>query len=394
MMENVVIVAAGRTPVGSFGGTLSGIPAHELGAQVIRGLLEKTGIAPEQVDEVILGQVLTAGAGQNPARQAALGAGLPHTVPCMTINKVCGSGLKAVHLAAQSILCDGASIVVAGGQENMSLAPHVLPRSRTGQRMGDWQLRDSMIVDGLWDAFNDCHMGNTAENIVSKWNISREDQDAFAAASQQKAEAAQKAGRFAEEIIPVKIPQKKGDPLVFDRDEYPRAGVTKESLAGLRPAFLKDGSVTAGNASGINDGAAAVIVMNAAKARELGLEPLATIRAFASAGVDPAIMGTGPIPATRRCLERAGWKAGDLDLVEANEAFAAQALCVNRELGFDESKVNVNGGAIAIGHPIGASGARTLTTLLHEMKRSDAQKGLATLCVGGGMGVAMCVEKV
>ena len=393
MTQKAVIVAAGRTPVGTFGGTLSQIPAHVLGSHVIRGLLDKAGIRPEQVDEVIMGQVLTAGAGQNPARQAALAAGLPHTVPCMTVNKVCGSGLKAVHLAAQAIQCGEASIVVAGGQENMSLAPHVLPRSRTGQRMGDWALRDTMIVDGLWDAFNDCHMGITAENIVQKWNISREDQDAFAAQSQQRTEAAQRAGRFANEILPVEIPQRKGEPLVFDRDEFPRAGVKKESLAGLKAAFRPEGSVTAGNASGINDGAAAVVVMSEAAARSAGLEPLAAIKAFASAGVDPAIMGTGPIPATRRCLERAGWTTDDLDLVEANEAFAAQALCVNRELGWDSSRLNVNGGAIALGHPIGASGCRILVTLLHEMKRRDVHRGLATLCIGGGQGVAMAVER-
>jgi len=393
MSDKVVIIAAGRTPVGSFAGSLAELPAHVLGARVIAALLQRTRIAPAQVDEVIMGQVLTAGTGQNPARQAAIAAGLPHTVPCMTINKVCGSGLKAVHLAAQAIRCGDASVVVAGGQESMSLAPHVLPKSRTGQRMGDWPLRDSMIVDGLWDAFNDYHMGTTAENIVKKYGIPREEQDAFAAASQQKAEAAQKSGRFVDEIIPVEIPQRKGEPIVFSRDEYPRAGATAEGLSKLKPAFAKDGTVTAGNASGLNDGAAAVIVVSEQRARELGAEPLATIRAYASAGVDPAIMGTGPIPATRRCLERAGWKAADVDLIEANEAFAAQAISVNRELGWDPARVNVNGGAIAIGHPIGASGCRILVSLLHEMRRRDARRGLATLCIGGGQGVALAVER-
>jgi acetyl-CoA C-acetyltransferase len=393
MSDKVVIVAAGRTPVGSFGGTLAELPAHALGARVIAALLQRTRIAPEQVDEVIMGQVLTAGAGQNPARQAAIAAGLPHTVPCMTINKVCGSGLKAVHLATQAILCGDASLVIAGGQENMSLSPHVLPKSRGGQRMGDWQLRDSMIVDGLWDAFNDYHMGTTAENIVKKFGIPREEQDAFAAGSQQKTEAAQKANRFADEIVPVEIPQKKGDPIVFSRDEFPRAGVTADGLSKLRPAFAKDGTVTPGNASGLNDGAAAVVVASEKRARELGIEPLASVKAYASAGVDPAIMGTGPIPATRRCLERAGWKAADVDLIEANEAFAAQAISVNRELGWDPARVNVNGGAIAIGHPIGASGCRILVTLLHEMRRRDARRGLATLCIGGGQGVALAVER-
>jgi acetyl-CoA C-acetyltransferase len=393
MSDKVVIVAAVRTPVGSFGGALAELPAHALGARVIAALLQRTRIAPEQVDEVIMGQVLTAGAGQNPARQAAIAAGLPHTVPCMTINKVCGSGLKAVHLATQAILCGDASLVIAGGQESMSLSPHVLPKSRSGQRMGDWQLRDSMIVDGLWDAFNDYHMGTTAENIVRKFGIAREEQDAFAAGSQQKAEAAQKANRFADEIIPVEIPQKKGDPIVFSRDEFPRAGVTADGLSKLKPAFSRDGTVTPGNASGLNDGAAAVVVASEKCARELGIEPLASVRAYASAGVDPAIMGTGPIPATRRCLERAGWKAADVDLIEANEAFAAQAISVNRELGWDPARVNVNGGAIAIGHPIGASGCRILVTLLHEMRRRDARRGLATLCIGGGQGVALAVER-
>jgi acetyl-CoA C-acetyltransferase len=337
--------------------------------------------------------VIGAGLGQAPARQAALRGGLPDSVGGLTINKVCGSGLKAVHLATQAILCGDASLVIAGGQESMSLSPHVLPKSRSGQRMGDWQLRDSMIVDGLWDAFNDYHMGTTAENIVKKFGILREEQDAFAAGSQQKTEAAQKANRFADEIVPVEIPQKKGDPIVFARDEFPRAGVTADGLSKLRPAFAKDGTVTPGNASGLNDGAAAVVVASEKRARELGIEPLASVRAYASAGVDPAIMGTGPIPATRRCLERAGWKAADVDLIEANEAFAAQAISVNRELGWDPARVNVNGGAIAIGHPIGASGCRILVTLLHEMRRRDARRGLATLCIGGGQGVALAVER-
>ncbi|HSR63230.1 MAG TPA: acetyl-CoA C-acetyltransferase [Gammaproteobacteria bacterium] len=392
MTENAVIVAAGRTAVGSFGGTLSTIPAHSLGARVISALLENSGVKPDQVNEVILGNVLTAGAGMNPARQASIGAGIPETVPSMTINKVCGSGLKAVALAALSIRAGDADIIVAGGQENMSLAPHVLPNSRTGQKMGDWKLIDSMINDGLFDVFNQCHMGITAENIVKKYDISREEQDEFAAASQNKAEAAIKAGKFKDEIIPVEIPQRKGDPVVFDTDEFPRAGVTAESLSKLRPAFDKDGTVTAGNASGINDGAAAVIVMSESKAKELGLTPIARIAAYGTAGVDPAIMGTGPVPASKLCLKRAGWDVDDLDLIEANEAFAAQAISVNRDMGWDTGKVNVNGGAIAIGHPIGASGCRILVTLLHEMKRSDAKKGFATLCIGGGQGVALAVE--
>jgi acetyl-CoA C-acetyltransferase len=392
-MENVVIVAAGRTPVGSFNGALAGIPASALGAQVITALLTRVGLSPAAVDEVILGQVLTAGVGQNPARQAAIRAGIPDTVPSMTINKVCGSGLKAVHLAAQAIRCGDAEVVVAGGQENMSLAPHLVPGSRNGTKMGDWTLKDSMIVDGLWDAFNDVHMGITAENIVKRFGLTRADQDGLAAASQQRAEAAQKAGRFKDEIIPVTIPQKKGDPLVVDTDEFPRHGTTAEGLAKLRPAFDSAGTVTAGNASGINDGAAAVIVMSESKAKALGLRPLACVAAYASAGVDPAIMGTGPIPATQRCLAKAGWTVSQLDLVEANEAFAAQALSVNRVLGWDPSKVNVNGGAIALGHPIGASGARILVTLLHEMVKRDAHKGLATLCIGGGQGVALAAAR-
>ncbi|MDQ3775919.1 MAG: acetyl-CoA C-acetyltransferase [Pseudomonadota bacterium] len=392
-MSDVVIVAAGRTAIGSFGGSLSTIPAATLGARVIANLLSRTGIPAEAVDDVILGQVLTAGVGMNPARQAAIGAGLPHTVPCMTINKVCGSGLKAVALAAQAVRAGDAEIAVAGGQENMSLAPHVLPGSRNGQKMGEWKLVDTMINEGLWDIFNNIHMGITAENIVKKYRISREEQDAFAALSQERAEAAQKAGRFKDEIIPIEIPQKKGDPIVFDTDEFPRHGTTAESLAKLRPAFDKEGTVTAGNASGINDGAAAVIVTSAARAKALGLTPLCRIAAYASAGVDPAIMGTGPIPATRRCLEKAGWKVQDLDLIEANEAFAAQAISVNRDLGWDLDRVNVNGGAIALGHPIGASGARVLCSLLYELKRRDAHRGLATLCIGGGQGMALAVER-
>ncbi|MEW8159132.1 MAG: acetyl-CoA C-acetyltransferase [Candidatus Thiodiazotropha endolucinida] len=394
MSENIVIVGAARSAIGSFGGSLAGIPGHQLGAAIIKGLLERTGVGPEQVDEVILGQVLTAGTGQNPARQAAIAAGLPVETSALTINKVCGSGLKAVHLAMQAVACGDADIVIAGGQENMSMAPHLLPNSRNGSKMGDWKMIDSMIVDGLWDAFNNYHMGTTAENIAGKFNLSREDQDAFAAASQQKAEAALNERVFADEIIPIEIPQRRGDPIVFDRDEFPRPGTTAESLGKLRPAFSKEGSVTAGNASGINDGAAAVMVMSETKAKALGLTPMVRVVAFASAGVDPSIMGTGPIPASTKCLDKAGWKVDDLDRIEANEAFAAQAMCVNQEMGWDSSKVNVHGGAIALGHPIGASGCRVLVTLLHEMKRSDSQKGLATLCIGGGQGVAMAVEKV
>jgi acetyl-CoA C-acetyltransferase len=393
MTENIVIVAAGRTAVGAFGGALSNLPASTLGAKVITVLLNRTGIKPEQVDEVILGQVLTAGVGQNPARQAAIEAGLPVTTPCMTINKVCGSGLKAVHLAAQALRCGDAEIIVAGGQENMSQAPHFLPSSRDGTKLGDWTLKDSMIVDGLWDAFNNYHMGITAENIVKKYDIRREEQDAFAASSQQKAEAAQKAERFKDEIVAIKIPQKKSDPIIFDTDEFPRHGTTAEKLAKLRPAFDKEGTITAGNASGINDGAAAVIVTIEKKAKELGLKALAHITAYASAGVDPAIMGTGPIPASRKCLDKAGWKVDEVDLIEANEAFAAQAISVNREIGWDSNKVNVNGGAIALGHPIGASGARILVSLIYEMARRDARKGLATLCIGGGQGIAIALER-
>lgn len=392
-MQDAVIVAGLRTAVGSFGGALSDVPAPTLGAHVISALVERTKLDPQSVDEVILGQVLTAGSGQNPARQAAMKAGLPHSVPALTINKVCGSGLKAVHLAVQAIRCGDADIVIAGGQENMSAAPHVLPKSRTGTKMGDWMLLDSMIVDGLTDAFNDYHMGITAENIAEQYGISRDDQDEFAANTQQKAQAALGEDRFASEIVPIAITQRKGEPLRIERDEFPRPGVTAEGLGKLRPAFKSDGSVTAGNASGINDGAAAVIVMSSTKAVELDLTPIATVKAYASAGVDPAIMGTGPIPATRKCLSKAGWKASDLDLIEANEAFAAQAISVNRDLNWDLAKVNVNGGAIALGHPIGASGTRILVTLLHEMARRDVHKGLATLCIGGGQGVALAVER-
>jgi acetyl-CoA C-acetyltransferase len=392
-MEDVVIVDAVRTAIGKFGGTLAEIPAHRLGSRVIAALLERTGVDPARVDEVILGQVLTAGVGQNPARQAAIAGGLPVEVPAMTINKVCGSGLKAVQLAVQAIRCGDADIIVAGGQESMDMAPHVLPGSRTGMRMGEWKLIDSMINEGLWDIFNDYHMGCTAENLVERFQLTREEQDAFAAGSQQKAEAAQKAHRFAEEIIPVEVPRPKKEPLVFDTDEFPRHGTTVETLAKLKPAFRPDGTVTAGNASGINDGAAAVLLASAAVARELGLEPMARIVAYSNAGVDPAYMGIGPVPATRRCLAKAGWNVDDLDLIEANEAFAAVSLAVGRELGFDPKKVNVNGGAIALGHPIGASGARILTTLLHEMRKRDLRKGLATLCIGGGQGVALAVER-
>lgn len=391
-MEEVVIVAAGRTAVGKFGGALAKIQAVDLGAHVIRQLLAQTGIAPDAVSEVIMGQVLTAGAGQNPARQASIKAGLPNMVPAMTINKVCGSGLKATHLAAQAIACGDAEIVIAGGQENMSASPHVLPNSREGFRMGDTKLVDTMITDGLWDAFNQYHMGVTAENVAAKYDVSRAKQDAFALASQQKAEAAQKAGKFKDEILPLEIPSKKGA-TVFDTDEYPKHGSTLESLAGLRPAFNKEGSVTAGNASGLNDGAAAVIMMSASKAKELGLKPLARIKAYSSSGLDPTIMGMGPVSATRLCLKKAGWTHEEVDLMEINEAFAAQAVAVNQEMGWDTDKINVNGGAIALGHPIGASGARVLVTLLHEMVKRDAKKGLASLCIGGGMGVALAVER-
>jgi len=392
-MQDVVIVAAGRTPIGNFNGGLASLSAAQLGTAVIKGLLEKTGLNPALVDEVVLGQVLTAGIGQNGARQAARYAGIPDAVPAMVVSKVCGSGLKALHLAAQAIMLGDADVVIAGGQESMSQAPHVLPGSRNGVKMGDWKLIDTMIHDGLTDDYEKYHMGITAENIAEKYGISREEQDAFAAASQNKAEAAIAANRFADEMIPVAVPQRKGDPVIVDKDEFPKAGVTAEKLSGLRAAFKKDGTVTAGNASGINDGAAAVVMMSAAKAAELGLEPLAKIKAYANAGVAPDIMGTGPIPAVKRCLEKAGWSVGDLDLIEANEAFAVQSIAVNRELGWDTSKVNVNGGAIALGHPIGASGCRILVTLVHEMIKRDAKKGMATLCIGGGMGVALAIER-
>ena len=391
-MEDVVIVAAARTAVGKFGGALAKVSAPELGATVIKSLLARSGINGDLVDEVILGQVLTAGSGQNPARQAVIKAGLPIGVPAFVVGKVCGSGLKATHLAAQAIRCGDANIVIAGGQENMSASPHVLMGSRDGQRMGDWKMVDTMINDGLWDAYNHYHMGTTAENVAKKYDISRAEQDAFAAASQQKAEAAQQAGRFKDEIAPVEIVTRKGT-VVFDADEFIKAGTTAESLAGLKPAFDKAGSVTAGNASGLNDGAAAVLMMSASKARELGLQPLARIAAYASAGLDPTIMGMGPVPASKLCLQKAGWTIDDLDLMEINEAFAAQACAVNKEMGWDTSKINVNGGAIAIGHPIGASGCRVLVTLIHEMIRRDARRGLASLCIGGGMGVALAIER-
>ena len=392
-MPEIVITHALRTGIGKFGGSLAKTPAPELGATVIRALLAQSGVKPEQISEVILGQVLTGGSGQNPARQASIKAGLPHAVPAMTINKVCGSGLKAVMLAAQAIQCGDAEIIIAGGQENMSAAPHVLPGSRDGFRMGDAKLVDSMIVDGLWDVYNNYHMGTTAENVAKQYGVSRTQQDEFAVASQNKAEAAQKTGKFKDEITPVMIPQRKGDPLAFATDEFIKAGTTLDAVAGLRPAFAKDGTVTAANASGINDGAAAVLVMSTERAGKLGLKPLARIEAFASSGVDPAIMGMGPVPASRRCLEKAGWKAADLDLMEINEAFAAQACAVNKEMGWDTAKINVNGGAIALGHPIGASGCRVLVTLLHEMARRNAKKGLASLCIGGGMGVALAVAR-
>jgi acetyl-CoA C-acetyltransferase len=391
-MDDVVITGALRTAVGKFGGSLAKIPATQLGAEVIRALLRTSGVKPEQVSEVILGQVLTAGCGQNPARQALIKSGIPAAVPGMTIGKVCGSGLKATHLAAQAIRCGDAQIVIAGGQENMSASPHVLNGSRDGIRMGDSKLVDSMITDGLWDAYNHYHMGVTAENVARKFGISRREQDEFAAASQQKAEAAQKAGKFSAEIIPIESVSGKTTTR-FDTDEFVRHGVTADALANLKPAFSPDGTVTAGNASGINDGAAAVVMMSAARASELGLKPLARIRAYASAGLDPSIMGLGPVPASQLCLRKAGWKADDLDLMEINEAFAAQAIGVNREMGWDTSRINVNGGAIAIGHPIGASGCRILVTLLHEMLRRDARKGLASLCIGGGMGVALALER-
>ena len=391
--QDIVIVAAARTAVGKFGGTLAKTAAPELGATVLKALLERSGLAAEQVGEVILGQVLTAGSGQNAARQAVIKAGFPTGVPAMTINKVCGSGLKAVMLAAQAIRDGDSDIIIAGGQENMSAAPHVLLGSRDGQRTGEWKMADSMITDGLWDVYNQYHMGITAENVAKKYGITREAQDALALGSQQKAAAAQEAGRFKDEIVPVSIPQKKGDPIVFAADEFINKKTSAEALAGLRPAFDKAGSVTAGNASGLNDGAAAVMVMTAAKAAALGLKPLARIASYASAGLDPALMGMGPVPAAQKALARAGWKPQDLDLLEINEAFAAQACAVHQEMGWDTAKVNVNGGAIAIGHPIGASGCRILVTLLHEMIKRDAKKGIASLCIGGGMGVALTVER-
>jgi len=392
-MEDIVIVAAARTAVGKFGGTLAKTPAPELGAIVIAELLKRSGLATDQVGEVIMGQVLAAGSGQNPARQAAIKSGLAQATPALTINAVCGSGLKAVMLAAQAIAYGDSDIVIAGGQENMSASPHVLPGSRDGQRMGDWKMVDTMIVDGLWDVYNQYHMGITAENVARKYGISRDMQDALALASQQKAAAAQESGRFNDEIVPVSIVQRKGDPLVFSADEYINKKTSAEALAGLRPAFDKAGAVTAGNASGLNDGAAAVMVMSALRAAALGLTPLGRIASFATSALDPAFMGMGPVPASTKALLRAGWSAQDLDLLEINEAFAAQACAVNNEMGWDTSKVNVNGGAIAIGHPIGASGCRILVTLLHEMQKRNARKGIASLCIGGGMGVAMTIER-
>ena len=392
-MQDIVIVSAARTAVGKFGGTLAKTPAPELGAAVIKALLERTGLAPDQVGEVIMGQVLAAGAGQNPARQALLKSGIAKESPALTINAVCGSGLKAVMLAAQAVAWGDSEIVIAGGQENMSASPHVLMGSREGQRMGDWKMVDSMIVDGLWDVYNQYHMGITAENVAKAHGITRDMQDALALASQQKAAAAQDAGRFTDEIVPFSIAQKKGDPLVFAADEYLNRKTNAEALAGLRPAFDKAGGVTAGNASGLNDGAAAVMVMTAKKAAALGLTPLGRIASFATSGLDPALMGMGPVPASQKALARAGWSAADLDLLEINEAFAAQACAVNQQMGWDTSKVNVNGGAIAIGHPIGASGCRILVTLLHEMQRRNAKKGIASLCIGGGMGVALTIER-
>jgi acetyl-CoA C-acetyltransferase len=391
-MDEILIVGAGRTAIGKFGGALAKTPAADLGAHVIRKVLERSGVAPEQVSEVIMGQVLAAGTGQNPARQAAIHAGLPDMVPAMTINKVCGSGLKAAMLGAQSIANGDSDIVVAGGQESMSMSPHALMGSRDGFRMGDAKMIDTMIVDGLWDVYNQYHMGVTAENVAKEYAVTREAQDEFAVASQQKTEAAQKSGKFKDEIIAFEIAGRKGT-VSFAEDEFPRHGTTLEAMKGLRPAFDKNGTVTAGNASGINDGAAVVILASARKAKELGLKPLARIKAFASAGVDPKYMGMGPVPASKRCLSRAGWTPQDLDLMEINEAFAAQAIAVNRQMGWDTSKVNVNGGAIALGHPIGASGCRILVTLLHEMAKRNAKKGLASLCIGGGMGVALAVER-
>ncbi|MFZ2219411.1 MAG: acetyl-CoA C-acetyltransferase [Rhodoferax sp.] len=392
-MEDIVIVSAARTAVGKFGGTLAKTPATELGAAVIKALLARTGLGVDQIGEVIMGQVLAAGAGQNPARQALIKSGLSKETPALTINAVCGSGLKAVMLAAQAVAYGDSDIVIAGGQENMSASPHVLPGSRDGQRMGDWKMVDTMIVDGLWDVYNQYHMGITAENVAKAYSISREMQDALALASQQKAAAAQDAGKFVDEIIPFSIAQRKGDPIVFAADEYINRKTNAEVLAGLRPAFDKAGGVTAGNASGLNDGAAGVMVMTAKKAAALGLTPMGRIASFATSGLDPALMGMGPVSASQKALARAGWKAADLDLLEINEAFAAQACAVNQQMEWDTSKVNVNGGAIAIGHPIGASGCRILVTLLHEMQRRDAKKGIASLCIGGGMGVALTIER-
>jgi len=391
-MEEIYIVGAARTPIGKFGGSLAKTPAADLGALVIRRVLERARVAPDQVSEVIMGQVLTAGVGQNPARQAAMKAGIPYMVPSMTINKVCGSGLQAAMLGAQAIANGDSDIVVAGGQESMSLSPHALNGSREGFRMGDAKMVDTMIVDGLWDVFNQYHMGVTAENVAKEYAVTRDEQDEFAVNSQNKAEAAQKAGRFKDEIVTMEIPSRKG-PVMFADDEYPRHGATLEAMKSLKPAFDKNGTVTAGNASGLNDGAAAVVLASAKKVKELGLKPLARIKAFASAGVDPKYMGMGPVPASKRTLARAGWQASELDLMEINEAFAAQAIAVNRQMGWDTSKVNVNGGAIALGHPIGASGCRVLVTLLHEMQKRDARRGLASLCIGGGMGVALAVER-
>jgi acetyl-CoA C-acetyltransferase len=391
MKDDIVIVGAARTPVGAFNGALSSLPAHELGKVAINAALERAGVEPAAVTETILGQILTAGAGQNPARQASIAAGIPIESPAWGVNMLCGSGLRAVALGYQALMNGDSEIVVAGGQESMSQAPHCA-NLRNGTKMGSLEMVDTMIKDGLWDAFNGYHMGNTAENIARQWQITRDEQDEFAVRSQNKAEAAQKSGRFKDEIASVTIASRKGDIIVAD-DEYPRHGATLDGMAKLRPAFAKDGTVTAGNASGINDGAAAVVLMTASKAASAGKTPLARIVSWAQAGVDPAVMGTGPIPASRRALEKAGWSAADLDLIEANEAFAAQACAVNRELGWDPARVNVNGGAIAIGHPIGASGARVLTTLLYEMQKRDAKKALATLCIGGGMGIAMCVER-
>jgi acetyl-CoA C-acetyltransferase len=392
-MEDIVIVSALRTGVGKFGGSLAGLPATELGAIVIKEVLARTRVGNDQIGEVIMGQVLTAGSGQNPARQALLKSGITKETPALTINAVCGSGLKAVMLAAQAVATGDSEIVIAGGQESMSMAPHALPNSRNGQRMGDWKLIDTMIVDGLWDVYNQYHMGITAENVAKKYDISRAAQDELALGSQTKAAAAQDAGKFKDEIVAVQIPQKKGDPVVFDKDEFINRKTSAEGLAGLRPAFDKAGGVTAGNASGLNDGAAAVMVMTAKKAAALGLEPLGRIASYASTGLDPAFMGMGPVPASTKALQRAGWKPQDLDVLEINEAFAAQACAVNREMGWDVNKVNVNGGAIAIGHPIGASGCRILVTLLHEMQRQNAKKGIASLCIGGGMGVALTIER-